>query len=81
MKIYFLIPAVGILALTGCTELTPEDNQRITSANQSAQEAKQQSAQALEEARAARMDADKSAKAAQMAGEKADRIFRQGQNK
>ncbi len=81
MKTTFLIPVIAIAALSACTQLSPEDRALISSANQVAQEAKQQSVEATEEARRARLDAEKAAKAAQAASEKADRIFRQGQNK
>jgi len=74
MKKYILIPMFAMLAVAGCTQLSAEDSAVIATANKNAQEAKQQSAEALAEAKAARVDADKSA-------EKADRIFRQGQNK
>lgn len=75
MKKSILFSVIAIAALSGCDQqLSENDRALITSANQNAQEAKQISSQALEEARAARADANKSA-------EKADRIFRQGQNK
>lgn len=75
------MPVIAVLALTGCTQLSAEDRSLISSAHQAAQEAKQQSIEATEEARRAREDANRAAKAAQAASDKADRIFRQGQNK
>ncbi len=81
MKKILLIPAVTVLTLAGCAQLSPEDHALVTSASQAAEEAKQQSVEATEEARRAREDANRAAEAAQAASDKADRIFRQGQNK
>ncbi len=81
MKKTLLMPVIALAALSACTQLSAEDRSSISSANQAAQEAKQQSIEATEEARRARIEAEKAAKAAQVASEKADRIFRQGQNK
>lgn len=81
MKKLFLIPVITILGLTACTQLSVEDRALITSAAQNAREAKERSMQATDIANAARDDAHRAAKAAQIASDRADRIFREGQNK
>jgi len=80
MKTIILIP-LALMTLGACTQLSAEDRAAITSANQRAYEAQQQSIEATEEARKAREEAERAAKAAQAASDRADRIFREGQNK
>lgn len=68
MKFYYVLPIVAITALAGCTtKLSQQDRDMIAEANQ-------QSAQALEEAMAARKSTDNAAK-------RANRMFKESQNK
>ena len=79
---------MAVMALSACTQLGAEDRALISSAHQAAMEAKRESVQATEEAsqasaeaRRAREDSSRAAAAAVAASDKADKIFRQGQNK
>jgi len=83
MKKYFLIPLTALTITAGCTqtELSPIDRATINSSNLAAQEAKDQAAKAAQDAAEARDAAAKAAAYAQAASNRADRIFREGQNK
>ena len=70
-----LLALVPLLAVGACTTLSDQDRALITAANQNADQAKQQSAQALAAAQAAQASAAQAAVDAQAANEKADRIF------
>ena len=70
-----LLALVPLLAVGACTTLSDQDRALITAANQNADQAKQQSAQALAAAQAAQASAAQAAADAKAANEKADRIF------
>lgn len=67
--------ALALAPLAACSTPSDEDNSALTTANQNAQEAKDQSAQALKAAQAAQTAAQKAEADAQAANEKADRMF------
>jgi Alanine-zipper, major outer membrane lipoprotein len=67
---------VPVVALGACTTtLSDQDRALLTAASQNAEQAKQQSAQALAAAQAAQTSAAQAAADAKSANEKADRIF------
>jgi Tfp pilus assembly protein PilV len=70
-----LLALIPVLAVGACTTLSDQDRAMITAANQNADQAKQQSAQALAAAQAAQASAAQAAADAKSANEKADRIF------
>lgn len=75
MKKFLLLILLGMPLLAGCTaELSKEDRARLDAAFSASQ-------QAQADANAARLAAEQAAAAAQAASAKADRIFREGQNK
>ena len=74
MKKILLVPVIAVMALSACTQLSDKDRAYLDETHTLAQQAK-------EEADAARADADRAARAAQAASAKADKIFREGQNK
>jgi uncharacterized protein DUF3359 len=63
-----------LLALGACTTLSDQDRALLTAASQNAEQAKQQSAQALAAAQQAQADA-------KAANEKADRMFQRSLRK
>jgi uncharacterized protein DUF3359 len=65
----------SLLVLGACTTLSDKDRALLTSASQNAEQAKQQSAQALAAAQAAQASAAQAAADAKSANEKADRMF------
>lgn len=73
MKKALLISLVA-LTLSACTGLSDKDRAAL-------EQAQTEAHQAAQDAAAARADADKAAAAAERASEKANRIFRQNQNK
>lgn len=81
MQKSLIISALALTLLAGCNQLSDGDRAALDAASRTAREAKQQSIEATEEARRARADADRAAAAAEASREKADRIFREGQNK
>lgn len=75
MKNYRVIALVTALAgLSACATLSKQDSDRIARIERMAEDAKQQSTKAVDEAKNARKAADK-------ASAKADRIFKESQNK
>jgi hypothetical protein len=77
-----LTTLVPILALGACTtSLSDADRAAITSANQNAEVAKQQSAAALKASQSAQQSADAAAVDAKAANEKADRMFQRNLRK
>jgi hypothetical protein len=76
-----LLALVPLLAVGACTTLSDQDRALITAANQNADQAKQQSAQALAAAQAAQASAAQAAADAKAANEKADRIFQRSLRK
>jgi hypothetical protein len=77
-----LLATVAVMALSACTtKLAPEDRAMLGEIRNTAEEAKQNSAQALAEAKRARESADQAAKDAAAAGNKADSIFKEAQKK
>lgn len=77
-----------LVAVAGCTRLSDEDRALLTDTRTMAQQARDSAAQAAQTAQQAQAEAARSAAAAQealaaanRASDKADRIFREGQNK
>jgi hypothetical protein len=67
---------IPVIALGACSAgLSDQDRALLTSANQTADAARQQSAQALQAAQVAQSNAASAAADAKAANEKADRIF------
>ena len=81
MKKNLWISFIALAMVAGCTQLNDKDRAAIDAAYQAASEAKQQSLEAAREAREAAAAANKAAREAELAGTKADKIFREGQNK
>jgi len=95
MKKNLWICVIALAMVAGCTELNDKDRAAVDAAHQAAAESKQQSLEAAtaardaaaaaneaaREAAEAAAAANKAAKAAEAAGTKADKIFREGQNK
>lgn len=77
----YRVTAVIALTLAGCTQLSAEDRSLLMEAHSMAQEAKNASMQAAEEARLSREVASRSAVEAKAASDRADRLFRQAQNR
>jgi len=77
-----VIVLVPLLALGACTAtLSDQDRAMLTSASQNAEQAKQQSAQALTAAQSAQASAAQAAADAKAANEKADRMFQRSLRK
>lgn len=76
-----MLAGVAILSLSACSQFSEQDRALLMETNAMAQDAKNQSVLATEEARRAREAAMKAAADAKAASDKADRIFRQSQNK
>lgn len=74
-----LVPLVAVGACS--TTLSDQDRALLTAASQNAEQAKQQSAQALAAAQAAQASAAQAAADAKAANEKADRIFQRSLRK
>jgi hypothetical protein len=70
-----------VLAVVGCTSLSDQDRALLTAASQNAEQAKQQSAQALTASQAAQASATQAAADAKAANEKADRMFQRSLRK
>jgi len=70
-----------LIALGACTTLSDQDRATLTTASQNADQAKQQSAQALAAAQAAQASAAQAAADAKSANEKADRMFQRSLRK
>lgn len=95
MKRYIALPIMALTLFTGCMQLSAEDRKLLDDTHAMAQQARDQSMQAAAAARQAQASAAQSAAAAQQAQadaakaasdaersqKKADRIFRQGQEK
>jgi len=83
MKGYkFLIPAVALLALTGCAQkLNNEDRALLMQTQSTAQDARNQAAMAAQQAAQANASAASAAASARAASERADRIFLHSGNK
>lgn len=81
MKYYSAIAIIAVIGLSACTQLSEQDRSLLMETRSLAQDAKNASITAAEEARRAREAAAKSAADAKAAGDRADRIFRQSQNK
>ena len=73
--------ALPLLLLGACTSLSDSDRAMLTSANQNAEQAKNEAAQANATARQAQQAAEKAAADAQAANEKADRMFQRSLRK
>lgn len=77
-----ILATVAIAALSACTtKLAPEDRAILGEIRNTAEEAKQNSAQAMAEAKRAREAADQAARDAMSASNKADNIFKEAQKK
>jgi hypothetical protein len=76
--IFVLCP---LIALGACTTLSDQDRALLTAASQNAEQAKQQSAQALAAAQSAQASAAQAAADAKSANEKADRMFQRSLRK
>ena len=76
-----LLALCPLIALGACTTLSDQDRALLTSASQNAEQAKQQSAQALAAAQAAQASAAQGAADAKSANEKADRMFQRSLRK
>ena len=81
MKKSVCIAISALAALSACAPQKPEDQTTVNAAYEAARAAKEQAAIAADEARKAREDAARAAADAKAASERADRIFRQGQDK
>lgn len=74
--------SVLLLAAVGaCTTLSDQDRATLSAASQNAEQAKQQSAQALAASQAAQASAAQAAADAKAANEKADRMFQRSLRK
>lgn len=82
-KIWILAAVVPLFAVAGCATRGSVDllRQEIAGVRQTANAADQKATEALSTAQKAEADASKAQQDAQMAGEKADRIFREGLRK
>ena len=78
---YPMLALCSLLVLGACTTLSDQDRALLTSASQNAEQAKQQSAQALAAAQAAQASAAQAAADAKSANEKADRMFQRSLRK
>lgn len=67
--------ALALAPLAACSTADEQERSALTTANQNAQEAKDQSAQALKAAQAAQTAAQQAEADAKAANEKADRMF------
>lgn len=76
-----MLAFVPLLAIGACTSLSDADRALLTAASQNAEQAKQQSAQALAAAQTAQASAAQAAADAKAANEKADRIFQRSLRK
>jgi hypothetical protein len=81
MRRHYLIPALLLAALAGCTQLNAEDKALLVDTHNAAQEARDNSARSAQEASAARVQADKASAEASAAADKANRIFERGSEK
>ena len=82
MKRQFIFATVILAGLSACTtKLSPQDRQLLVDTRTLAEQAASQSAAAIAEAKAAREAAERAALDAAASGKKADRIFRESQQK
>jgi Alanine-zipper, major outer membrane lipoprotein len=76
-----MLTLIPVVAVGACTTLSDKDRALLTAASQNAEQAKEQSAQALAAAQAAQASAAQAAADAKAADEKADRIFQRSLRK
>ena len=77
MKIYRIATLAAFAVLAGCCQLSDQDRALLNETKATAEESKNEAAQAAESAQAAQQSAAQSAASAQVASKKADQIFRQ----
>ena len=76
-----LLVLLPVVTVGACTTLSDKDRALLTAASQNAEQAKEQSAQALAAAQAAQASAAQAAAEAKAADEKADRMFQRSLRK
>jgi len=76
-----MLVVVPLVAVGACTTLSDKDRALLTAASQNAEQAKEQSAQALAAAQAAQASSAQAAAEAKAADEKADRMFQRSLRK
>lgn len=82
MKRKYVFVAIALAGLSACTtKLDPQDKALLMETRNLAEQAVSQSSAALAEAKAARESSERAAMDAAASGKKADRIFRESQQK
>ncbi len=76
-----LLALIPLVAVGACTTLSDADRAQLNAATQTANDAKQQAAQALAAAQAAQATANQAEADAKAANEKADRMFQRSLRK
>jgi hypothetical protein len=77
----YILAVIALSALSACTGLSKDDRADLTQTRNMAQEAKDQAQEARDEANRARRMAERAADSARDSSARADRAFKNAQNK